>query len=75
MIDLREEMILSRSLKMERMLTLLEIADDSCGKRVAAGFKPRQVITNSSLIARFLIRPERNRGSMTERDGSVGQSG
>ena len=47
----------------------------SCGKLVAAGLKPCQVITNSSRIARFLIRPERNRGSMTERDGSVGQSG
>ena len=47
----------------------------SCGKLVAAGLKPCQVITNSSRLARFLIRPERNRGSMTERDGSVGQSG
>ncbi len=33
-------MILSRSLKMEKMLTLLEIAGDLCGKPLAAGFKP-----------------------------------
>jgi hypothetical protein len=46
-MEMSEEMILSRSLKMERILTLLEIADDSCGKPVAAGVTPRQVITNS----------------------------
>jgi hypothetical protein len=36
---MREEMILSGSLKMERMLTLLEISGDLCGKMVAAGFE------------------------------------
>ena len=33
-------MILSRSLKMETMLTLREIADTLCGNLMAAGFKP-----------------------------------
>jgi hypothetical protein len=36
---MREEMILSRLLKTERMLTLHEIANDVSRKLVAAGFK------------------------------------
>jgi hypothetical protein len=72
---MREEMILSRSLKMEKMLALLGIAGDLFGILVAAGFKAPPSRHGRHADCSVPIRPERIRGSMTERDGSVGQTG